>query len=196
MKSELINNYQEVIAKIYVSALKSLNRKVGREIFISMLKGRKDSKIVAGKYYKNEYYGIFSSFKGSELSNILDYFIEEKIINTEIQGNSVYIYTDKTVNDLYKYYYSFIKYISDNTINMISQEDETLFFRLKNIRYYIAQKENLSPYNICSDKILREMCNNKPKTKDEMDAIYGIGEKFIENYSESFLKALNEDIIN
>ena len=50
MKNELLENYQEVIAKIYVAALRSLNRKVGREIFISMLKGRKDSKIIKGKF--------------------------------------------------------------------------------------------------------------------------------------------------
>ncbi len=192
MKNELIENYQEIIAKIYVGALKSLNRKVGREIFISMLKGRKDSKIVKGNYYKNEYYGIFASFRGNEISDILDYLIKEGIIETENHGTTVLIYTKKTINELYKYYYNFIKYISDSSINIIDEKDETLFRKLKDIRYAISVKENLSAYNICSDKILREMCWLKPKTKEELYKIYGIGEKFIERYSEDFLKILKE----
>ena len=122
MKNELIENYQEIIAKIYVEALRSLNRKVGREIFISMLKGRKDSKIVKGNYYKNEYYGIFSSFRGNEISDILDYLIKEGIIETENHGTTVLIYTKKTINELYKYYYNFIKYISDSSINIIDEK--------------------------------------------------------------------------
>lgn len=190
MGNDLLGNYQEAIAKIYVAALKSLKRKVGREIFISMLKGRKDSKIINGKYYENEYYGVFSSFRGNEISNILDYLIEEGIIKKESQGNVTFIYTDKEINDLYKYYYNFIGYISDNTINTINEEDEELFLKLKNIRYSIALNKKVSPYNICSDKILREMCIKKPKNKDEMDAIYGIGNKFIENYADEFLKII------
>lgn len=190
MGNDLLGNYQEAIAKIYVAALKSLKRKVGREIFISMLKGRKDNKIINGKYYENEYYGVFSSFRGNEISNILDYLIEEGIIKKESQGNVTFIYTDKEINDLYKYYYNFIGYISDNTINTINEEDEELFLKLKNIRYSIALNEKVSPYNICSDKILREMCIRKPKNRDEMDAIYGIGNKFIENYADEFLKII------
>ena len=193
MKNELLENYQEVIAKIYVAALRSLNRKVGREIFISMLKGRKDSKIIKGKYYENEYYGVFASFRGNEISNILNYLIEEGIILKETQGNICFIYTKEDVNSLYKYYYDFIGYISDNTMNMIGTEDEHLFLKLKNVRYSIALEKNLSPYNICSDEILREMCNRKPKNEDELDCIYGVGEKFIANYAKRFLNVINNN---
>jgi len=66
--NNVIQNYQEAIVKIYVEALKSFNRPVGREIFISMLKGKKDSKIMKSRYYENTYYGIFASFKGNEVS--------------------------------------------------------------------------------------------------------------------------------
>ena len=196
MRIDVIENYQEAIVKIYVSALRTFIRPIGREIFISMLKGRKDSKIVKGKYYENEYYGIFASFKGNEVSNILDYLIEEGIVMTEVRGNVTFVFTNKTVNDLYKYYYNFIDYISDNSINIVEEEDINLFYRLKDVRYSLALKEGLSPHNICSDKILREMCIRKPKDKDEMDAMYGVGEKFIENYADEFLKVLeNENIL-
>lgn len=195
MRNDVIENYQEAIVKIYVSALRTFRRPVGREIFISMLKGRKDSKIVKGKYYENYYYGIFSSFKGNEISNILDYLIEEGIIGKEVKGNVVFVYTDKTVNDLYRYYYNFLDYISDSSINIIDEKDEKLFTRLKDVRYGLALRENLSPHNICSDKILREMCIRKPKNRDELDAIYGVGEKFLENYSKEFLDVLTDENI-
>ena len=44
-------------------SLDYLNCFVGREIFITMLRGGKDSKIVLGKYYENPCYGIFSNYK-------------------------------------------------------------------------------------------------------------------------------------
>jgi len=71
VKNELIQKYQETIVEILIASLKSFNRRVGKEIFISMLKGKKDSKIVKGKYYNNEYYGIFSIFSRDDLSNII-----------------------------------------------------------------------------------------------------------------------------
>lgn len=46
MTNELIKSYQEIIVKIFIDSLRSIDRPVGREIFISMLKGKKDSKII------------------------------------------------------------------------------------------------------------------------------------------------------
>lgn len=192
MANELIQNYQEVIVKIVLASLKSVGRPVGREIFISMLKGRKDSKIVKSKYYINEYYGIFSFFRGGEIAYILDYLIESGIIQKEDKGNIIFIYTTKNINDAYKYSYDFIGYISDKSMNIITKEDEDLYSRLKAVRFSLAIKNNLKPYSICSDKILRDICMQKPKNKNELYRIYGIGEKFIENYSDIFLTILNE----
>ena len=49
--NNFIMDYQKAIVKIYIKALQSMNRRVGREIFVSMLKGRKDSKIISSKSY-------------------------------------------------------------------------------------------------------------------------------------------------
>ena len=125
--NKYIMSYQRAIAKIYVAALQSFNRKVGKEIFISMLKGRKDSKIVEGKYYENEYYGIFASFKGNEVANVFEYLIETDIIKKENFANAVYVYTNKQPQELEWCNFEFISYISDNTINIVQKEDEELY---------------------------------------------------------------------
>ena len=192
MTNELIDSYQEIIVKIFVAALRSFDRRVGREIFISMLKGRKDSKIVKGKYYENEYYGIFSSFRGNEINCVLDYLIENGIIEIEVKGKNMLIYTIKTLEDISNYKYDFMGYISDGNINMVEKADEELYSRLKGARFSLALKYNIQAYSICSDKILRDICILKPKNKCEMDQISGIGLGFIENYANVFLMILDE----
>lgn len=194
MTKRLIDSYQEIIVKIFIVSLRSFNRLVGREIFISMLKGRKDSKIVKGKYYENEYYGVFSCFRGNEINCVLDYLIENGIIKTEIKGKNTFLYTTKTLEDIEMYRYDFMGYISDGSINMVDKDDEELYSRLKGVRFSLALENDIQPYSICSDKILRDICILKPKNKIEMDRIPGIGFGFIENYANVFLKILEEYI--
>lgn len=70
----------------------------------------------------------------------------------------------------------------------MSQEEETLFERLRALRTELAREEKVPPYLVFSDKTLVHMCLVKPKTKEEMLSVSGVGAFKYEKYGERFLK--------
>ena len=52
----------------------------------------------------------------------------------------------------------------------------------------IAKEEKVPPYIVFSDKTLLHMAVIKPKTKEEMLSVSGVGEFKVEKYGHSFLE--------
>ncbi|HWR59894.1 MAG TPA: DNA helicase RecQ [Thermodesulfovibrionales bacterium] len=68
--------------------------------------------------------------------------------------------------------------------------DETLFERLRALRKQIAEKQQVPPYIIFSDKTLHEMCRHFPVTSSDMRGISGVGDVKLERYGEAFLREI------
>lgn len=67
-----------------------------------------------------------------------------------------------------------------------------LFEALRQTRLEFSQENNLAAYMVFSDKTLLEMANEKPKNKDEMLDISGVGEVKWEKYGEKFLETIKK----
>ncbi len=76
-----------------------------------------------------------------------------------------------------------------------SEREERLFGRLRALRTEIAREENVPPYIVFSDKTLVHMCIIKPKTKEAMLTVSGVGEFKYEKYGERFLGCVREEEI-
>ena len=61
---------------------------------------------------------------------------------------------------------------------------------LRTLRLEIARVEKVSPYIVFSDKTLVHTCRVRPKTKEEMLSVSGVGEFKFAKYGERFLKAI------
>ncbi|MCD7981219.1 MAG: DNA helicase RecQ [Clostridiales bacterium] len=70
--------------------------------------------------------------------------------------------------------------------------DRELFEHLRTLRLEIAREEKVPPYIIFSDKTLVQMCLLKPKSKNGMLRVSGVGEVKYEKYGERFLTALKD----
>ena len=68
-----------------------------------------------------------------------------------------------------------------------------LFERLRALRMEIATTNNIPPYVVFSDKTLRELAVEQPKSRRQMLEIHGVGEVKFERYGEEFLVCLNSD---
>jgi len=75
---------------------------------------------------------------------------------------------------------------------LLSDEEEDVFRRLRALRSELAAEHGVPPYVIFSDKTLRELAAHRPKSKEEMLAVHGIGEVKFERYGEMFLVLLTE----
>ncbi len=72
----------------------------------------------------------------------------------------------------------------------LNNEEKRLFEKLRSIRMDLARAENMPPYVISHDSVLRRLAKIKPLTKEEMIDIEGIGERNFDKYGVYFLKVI------
>lgn len=70
-------------------------------------------------------------------------------------------------------------------------ERKTIFMKLSALRRSLSKKEKKAPFQIFSDKILKEIVEKEPQSEEELRLIKGIGPKKAEQYGTLFLEELN-----
>jgi ATP-dependent DNA helicase RecQ len=68
--------------------------------------------------------------------------------------------------------------------------ERDLWEKLRQLRLEIARASDLPPYAVFHDKTLREMVTARPRSREDLLRINGIGETKADRYGEVFLKAL------
>ena len=71
--------------------------------------------------------------------------------------------------------------------------DKPLYARLVDLREKIAFRKHVAPYLIFTNATLEEMSVKKPRTRAEMLAISGMGERKFALYGEAFLQICKEE---
>ncbi len=74
----------------------------------------------------------------------------------------------------------------------LSASEESLFEKLRTLRAELAKAANVPPYIVFSDKTLVHMCMLKPKNREEMLSVTGVGEFKFEKYGTQFLTCINQ----
>lgn len=69
-------------------------------------------------------------------------------------------------------------------------ERKTVFMKLSALRLVLSKKEKKAPFQIFSDKILKEIVEKEPQSEEELRLIKGIGPKKAEQYGTLFLEEL------
>jgi ATP-dependent DNA helicase RecQ len=192
-----------IIAQKALSAIKRTNESIGNNTLIDLVRGAKTSEMFSKKYNELKTYGIGADlnvnqwmFYITQLKNIglvevaYDENMHFKITN---YGNKVLFENMKITFAAYKEKEKVVKGKS-KLVKEAKQLtiDEILFDRLKLLRKKIAVKENVPAYIVFSDATLTQMANEKPKTKNELLSIQGIGMQKSETYGEEFIALINQ----
>jgi superfamily II DNA helicase RecQ len=75
----------------------------------------------------------------------------------------------------------------------LSEDDRALEKALRDMRNARAREMRVPPYTIFQDKTIYDLIAKKPKTKEELTGVYGIGRAKAEKYGELILKILSGD---
>jgi ATP-dependent DNA helicase RecQ len=70
--------------------------------------------------------------------------------------------------------------------------DRELFEELRVLRMEIARRRRVPPYVIFHDTTLREIARSKPKTKDELRHVYGVGDRKAEDLGDLVLAVVSK----
>jgi superfamily II DNA helicase RecQ len=79
---------------------------------------------------------------------------------------------------------------------VLNYDEKRLFEKLRTIRMDLATAENVPPYMIAHDSVLKRIAKRKPMTKEEMLMIEGVGERNFDKYGVYFLKSIRSDSSN
>ncbi|MBB6669637.1 DNA helicase RecQ [Cohnella nanjingensis] len=74
----------------------------------------------------------------------------------------------------------------------VAPADAALFDRLRALRKEIADREGVPPFVIFHDATLKEMCELRPTTENEMRRVKGIGDAKFAKYGKAFVSLIRE----
>jgi ATP-dependent DNA helicase RecQ len=77
---------------------------------------------------------------------------------------------------------------------VLKDDDHILFERLRACRMRLAQSAGLAAFNVFSDATLRDMCCAKPRTREELLTISGVGERKADKYGDTFLAVIADEL--
>jgi len=194
----LMQDYQKSIAKIIGYTLEVLDFPLGINKLSKVLSGSQSSFIIKYELDKIPTYSLLQALKMDNIKIIIEELIKKELIEigyvfkfTELPVLRLAPMGRQLLNDSIDIKFSFMKAIALSKIPALSEQEYPLFEKLKDKRKEIANAEDIPAYFVCKDITLIGIAKNKPVNEDELLKISGIGEKFIEKYSQIFIETIN-----
>jgi ATP-dependent DNA helicase RecQ len=200
------------IAKGLIGCVESCRQRYGVNVIIDTVHGANTAKIRNYRMDQNAYYGVLAKVPTYKLRQVMNYLMLNEFLTitndeyaiVKLSGKSKEVLADgeAIVMKMAKEQEHPVKAkeekkskrskISAASGSALSESDEELFETLRALRMEIAKEEKVPPYIVFSDKTLVHMCMVKPKTKEEMLSVSGVGEFKYEKYGERFLTCVKE----
>lgn len=217
--SNCLTQFEEIdvtdIAKSLIGCVGTSSQRYGTNVIIDTVHGANTAKIRNYRMDENPYYGQMAKTPVYRLRQVMNYLqLNEYLAVTndeyaivKLTGNSKGVLDGDTavVMKMAKEAEHPVKTSGGNSGKgrkerkglaagfagaELTEEDTALFEKLRALRTEIAKAEKVPPYIVFSDKTLTHMCIAKPKTKEEMLSISGVGEFKYDKYGERFLECI------
>lgn len=190
-----------------IQCVKACHQRYGVTVILDTLRGASTAKIRQYQMEENPCYGSCREIPIYRLRQIFHYLLEKGYLSLSndaytlvkltgqseilLQPDAVLIMKMAREEKKKPKTEKESKKIKTKTSGVLSQEDEPLFQRLRQLRMEIAREEKVPPYIVFSDKTLVHMCIIKPHDKEEMLTVSGVGEHKYTKYGEKFLREIN-----
>ncbi len=198
-------------AKIY-EAIEELPRSYGLTTVLDFVKGKNTAKLRSNGYTALAHYGVLKSKSSERIRMMLESLLMQGYLekssdryqvitptaafDSSIHAKAEIIMRHKLMpGDKKKKKKSTIVSPSSSTDRLAAGGLEmSLVEKLRTVRTHQARKFNLPPYLIFSDATLIAMAEKKPRTKEELLALPGVGQYKCDNYGSAFLTAIKADL--
>lgn len=211
--SNCLTQFEQVdvteIARALISCVESSRQRYGTTVIIDTVHGANTAKIKSYRMNENPYYSVLSKVPTYRIRQVLNYLqLEEYLFITsddyavvklgvkakEIDNKQIIMKLAKESDRETKEVKSKSKKSKADILGkeQFTKNEESLFEKLRGLRTEIAREEKVPPYIVFSDKTLTHMCIVKPKSKQEMLKVSGVGEFKFEKYGERFLNCIEK----
>ena len=193
-----------VEAEKITECVKTSRQRYGINVILDTVHGANTAKIRQYKMDKNPCYGTLAKVPAWRLRQIFNHLLLEEYLTTTNDEYMLVKLTEKSdsllegkvsvsmkmAKEQEKTEKSAVKKKKKTAGVLLSNEQEALFEKLRQLRMEIAKEEKVPPYIVFSDKTLVHMCQVRPENKAQMLKVSGVGEFKYQKYGESFLEVI------
>lgn len=193
-----------VEAEKITECVKTSRQRYGINVILDTVHGANTAKIRQYKMDKNPCYGTLAKVPVWRLRQIFNHLLLEEYLTTtsdeymlvKLTGKSDSLLEGevqismKMAKEQEKPEKTTVKKKKRTAGVLLSNEQEVLFEKLRQLRMEIAKEEKVPPYIVLSDKTLVHMCQVRPENKAQMLKVSGVGEFKYQKYGESFLEVI------
>lgn len=185
----------------------SCRQRYGVTVIIDTVRGSNNAKIRQYRMDQNPYYGTLSDIPAFRLRQIFNHLLVAEYLTLSNDEYTIVKLTPRSKEIISGEAEIVMKMARDQKPEEkakkpkskllgteLSEADEGLFNCLRSLRSEIAKEERIPPYMVFSDKSLAHMCVLKPRTKDEMLNVTGVGEFKYKKYGQRFLETVIEEL--
>ena len=193
-----------VEAEKITECVKTSRQRYGINVILDTVHGANTAKIRQYKMDKNPCYGTLAKVPVWRLRQIFNHLLLEEYLTTTSDEYMLVKLTEKSdsllegkvsvsmkmAKEQEKTEKTAVKKKKKTAGVLLSNEQEALFEKLRQLRMEIAKEEKVPPYIVFSDKTLVHMCQVRPENKAQMLKVSGVGEFKYQKYGERFLEVI------
>ncbi|CAL2105231.1 ATP-dependent DNA helicase RecQ [Tenacibaculum sp. 190524A02b] len=189
-----------VIAQKALSAIYRLQGKEAMGMVIDVLRGAKNAAVLDKNYQTLKTYGVGNGIAWRDWQHYLVQLTNQGYCQIAFHLNNALQLTDFSKKVLFEgekvelttpvEFKKEEKATPTTKTKKKKATKDTLFERLRKLRYRIAQEENIAAYLVFNDATLREIEKDRPQTDEEFLAISGVGQRKLEVYGGEFMEEI------
>lgn len=194
-------------AKTLIGCVKDSRQKYGITVILDTVHGANTAKIRNYRMNENPHYAVLSKIPVYKLRQVMNHLLLKEYLSMTNDEYAIIKLTEKANGVLTGEEIVMMKMAKEEIVSSnvkqtkkvkkgksstldLSEADETLFEELRVLRLKIAKEEKVPPYIVFSDKTLLLLSVQKPKTREEMLLVSGVGTFKFEKYGKRFLEII------
>lgn len=191
-----------IIAQKAISAVIRVNGKEGQQMIIDILRASTRRELLEKGYDKLRTYGAGHDLSGGAWANYILQMVQLGLLEVAYEDNfhlrptplGIKVVKGQQGIELSEYVPRILnekKYDTQKPENSVDNRTVKLLDHLKNVRRDVARKEGIPTYVVFSDATLADMAARRPRTKDEMAQVSGVGVVKLARYGARFLNEIH-----
>lgn len=183
-----------IAAQKFLSCVKRTKELFGANHIIDVLRGSENKKVIDFGHHHLSTYGIGKEYSKQQWITLARQFLSQDLLVKDLDHGSLKI-TEKGAAVLFHDKQVFGR-LEEKQVSAGVQTDLTydrrLFERLRAQRKELADRQNVPPYVIFSDKSLMDMATHYPIHRDSFLTMHGVGTHKLQRYGREFMTVIRE----
>jgi ATP-dependent DNA helicase RecQ len=192
-----------VASQMALSCVHRTGQRFGVNHLIDVLLGKESERIFQFRHHQVSTYGIGQEFSATEWRTVYRQLIARGLLAVDLEGYGGLRLTQASrpvLRGESRLMLRKARKMPRTQRNKqirsteISDGNQALWQALRNLRLEIAQTQGVPAYVIFHDTTLIEMAERRPRNKQQLAMISGVGDHKLERYGDAFLSVLNSTI--